>query len=226
MERLHRQIINIAQLAKAASCRLATVSTKQKDKALLAMAKALDKNTKVILKANQSDILTAKDAGLSPALIDRLMLTDKRLKAMSESLKEIAKLKDFVGEIINAWQRPYGLLIRKVRVPIGVIVIIYESRPNVTSDCIGLCLKSGNAVILKGGKEAINSNLAIFKVLKTSLIECGIPNGSINFISSTDRSAVRILLGLDNFVDLVMPRGGEGLVNEVMKFSKIMLSKG
>jgi glutamate-5-semialdehyde dehydrogenase len=225
MEKLNHQITRTAQRAKAASRELALISRQKKDKALLAMAGALDKNKSAILKANQKDIVTAKKAGLSSSMIDRLCLNEKRLKAMSASLRQVAKLDDPVGEKIDTWQRPNGLLIRKVRVPIGVIAIIYESRPNVTSDCAGLCLKSGNAVILRGGKEAINSNVAIFKALDSAASGCGIPKGSINLISALDRSAVKFLLGLNGLIDLVMPRGGEGLVNLVAQFSKIPVIK-
>lgn len=219
------QIIRIAQNAKEASRKLATIASTQKDKAILAMAAALDKNAGAVLKANRKDIAAAKKANLSSALIDRLALNDKRIAAMTDTLRTVARLNDPAGEIIDSWQRPNGLLIRKVRVPIGVIAVIYESRPNVTSDCIGLCLKSGNAAILRGGKEAINSNLAIFRLLNSAAIECGIPNGAINLISSTDRAAVKILTGLSGLVDLVMPRGGEGLINEVMKRSRVPVIK-
>lgn len=214
-----------ARRAKAASRQLALFTSRQKDNALLAMAEALDANTGLILKANQKDIKAASDAKLSKALLDRLSLTDKRIKTMSDSLKATAGLDDPVGKIIDTFTRPNGLIIRKVRVPIGVVAIIYESRPNVTSDCAGLCLKSGNAVILRGGKEAINSNLAIFKILDNAAQKCGMPDGAINLISSTDRAAIKILVGLSGLVDLVMPRGGEGLINEVAKHAKVPVIK-
>lgn len=225
MEKLKPDMTKIAGQAKEASRKLGALSRIQKDKALLAMADAIDKNAKAILAANQKDIAAAQNGKLSSAMIDRLTLTQKRLKSMSDSLKALAKLDDPVGEIMDAWQRPNGLLIRKIRVPIGVIAIIYESRPNVTSDCIGLCLKSGNAVILRGGKEAINSNLAVFGVLEKAASRGGIPEGSINLIASTDRSAVKILGSLSGLIDLIMPRGGECLINEVMRSAKVPVIK-
>lgn len=225
MKALRQKIAETAQKAKEASRKLALLSRSRKDEALLAMAAALDKNAKAIFSANQKDIAAARKNKLSSAMIDRLTVTEERLKSMSDSLKALAKLDDPVGEIIDAWQRPNGLLMRKMRVPIGVIAIIYESRPNVTSDCIGLCLKSGNAVILRGGKEAINSNLAIFRALKKAVADCGIPKAAINVIAATDRSAVKILGSLSGLIDLIMPRGGEGLINEVTRFSKIPLIK-
>ena len=225
MKNLEAQIIDTAKKAKEASYKLAVLSRHIKDDALSGMAGALNKNRNIILAANQKDIIAAKKTNLSPALIDRLVLNEKRLAAMSDSFKAIAKLEDPVGEIIKAWQPDNGLIIRKMRVPIGVIGIIYESRPNVTSDCIGLCLKSGNAVILRGGKEAINSNKAIFKILNNAAMDYNIPKCAISFIDSTDRSVVKTLVGLSGLVDLIMPRGGEGLINEIMRFSKIPVIK-
>jgi len=222
---LSQQINNTARLAKEASYKLALISRRTKDKALLSMADALGKNMGIILKANQKDILAAKKTKLSSSLIDRLTLNQKRIQGMSDSFRVIAGLNDPIGEAIRVQHMPNGLTIRKIRVPLGVIAIIYESRPNVTSDCIGLCLKSGNAVVLRGGKEAINSNKAIFNILNKAAEDCGIPKGAINFIDALDKSAVRILIGLNGLVDLVMPRGGEGLINEIMRFSKIPVIK-
>lgn len=225
MGNLRHEILKAAQKAKEASRELALVSSRQKAQALEAMADGLNKNRDAVLNANQRDISAAKKANSSPAIIDRLTLTEKRLNLMAESLKAIARAEDPVGEMIDSWQRPNGLLIRKVRVPIGVIAIIYESRPNVTSDCIGLCLKSGNSVILRGGTEAINSNMAIFKILEKISADYKIPKGSMNLLAATGRPAIRILAGSNGLIDLIMPRGGEGLINEIMKFSKIPVIK-
>ena len=222
---LKKKIINMAENAKEASRELALVPTIVKNKALVSMAGVLKSNKKFILEANKKDVLLAQKKKLSCAMIDRLKLDNKRINEMSQSLLHVAKLKDYVGENIRAWRRPNGLLISKVRVPIGVIAIIYEARPNVTSDCIGLCLKSSNSVILKGGSEALNSNIAIFKVLKKSLFKNKIPLSAINLIDTTDRKAIDILLRLNNSIDLVIPRGGEGLIRRVAAKSKIPVIK-
>jgi len=225
MKNLKEQITKIAQGAKSASRELAVISRKDKDRALLAMAGALIKNKELILKANQKDLFIARKSKLSEAMIDRLTLTQKRIEGMAESFEVIAGLDDPVSRILESWQASNGLLIRKVSVPIGVIGIIYESRPNVTADCAALCLKSGNAAILRGGKEALNSNLAIFKILEKSAFLCGIPKGAINLITAMDRSAIRIIAGLTGLVDLVMPRGGEALINEITKHAKVPVIK-
>jgi glutamate-5-semialdehyde dehydrogenase len=189
------------------------------------MALALLAKKTFLLKANKKDAAKAKGSGLSKALIDRLTLNDKRIKEMSDSLKEISGLSDPVGKVIKAWRRPNGLRIQKVRTPIGVIAIIYESRPNVTSDCIGLCFKSGNSVILRGGSEALNSNLAIFEILHAVLKKHNLPRGIINIVKTTDRRAVDILLKLDGYIDLVIPRGGENLIKRVVSLSRIPVIK-
>ena len=225
MKNLKQQIIKIAQAAKEASRQLAIMPRQAKDVALLAMAGALIKNKELILKANQKDIAAAKKLKLSYAIIDRLTLTEKRIAAMAESFKVIAKLEDPAGQVLDSWQAASGLNIRKISAPIGVIGIIYESRPNVTGDCIALCLKSGNAVILRGGKEALNSNLAIFKILEKAASQHGVPKGAMNIITTTDRLAVRIMVGLSGIIDLIMPRGGEALINEIMKYSRIPVIK-
>ena len=222
---MKNRILKTAQNAKTASRKLALITRKTKDKALISMAGALIEGRSAILKANQKDLAAAKKFGLSMALIDRLRLDDKRIAAMADSLKAIAGLDEVIGSIIESWSVKNGLIIRKVSVPIGVIGIIYESRPNVTSDCAGLCLKSGNSVILRGGKEAFNSNTAIFKILEKTASNCGIPKGAINMIATTDRNAVKALLQLNNLIDLVMPRGGEGLIREVTRVSRIPVIK-
>ncbi|MFH1655600.1 MAG: glutamate-5-semialdehyde dehydrogenase [Candidatus Omnitrophota bacterium] len=222
---LKKKITDMAINAKAASRELALVSTSVKNKTLISMAKVLKSNKGFILKENKKDIIRAQEKKMSCAMIDRMRLSNKRINEMSRSLLQVAKLKDYVGENIRSWRRPNGLLISKVRVPIGVIAIIYEARPNVTSDCIGLCLKSSNSVILKGGSEALNSNIAIYKVLKKVASKNKISTGAINLIDTTDRKAVDILLGLYDYVDLVIPRGGEELIRRVAAKSRIPVIK-
>ncbi|MBU2221952.1 MAG: glutamate-5-semialdehyde dehydrogenase [Candidatus Omnitrophica bacterium] len=219
------ELTSIAKKAQGACRSSLTLSSEIKDRALKDMALALLDRKAYILSANQKDLRAAKARGMSLALLDRLTLSEKRIQDMADSLNEIANLPDPVGEVINIWRRPNGLWINKVRVPIGVIAIIYESRPNVTSDCLGLCFKSGNSVILRGGSEAINSNLAIAGTLKGVLKRHKISEGMVNMITTTDRAAVKALLSLNNYIDLVMPRGGESLINQVMKLSRIPVIK-
>lgn len=225
MKSLAQHIEKLAQAAKVASRQLALVSTEDKNLALRKMAEALASQKEFILKENQKDVLAAQKAKYPQALIDRLTLNDKRIQGMIQSLLDTEKLPDSVGEVLRTNTRPNGLKIQKVRVPIGVIGIIYESRPNVTSDCIGLCLKSGNAVILKGGKEAFHSNQAIFKVLRDALASTEIPKEAVQMISSIDRKSVEILLKQDRSIDLVIPRGGEGLIRFVAEHSLIPVVK-
>jgi glutamate-5-semialdehyde dehydrogenase len=222
---LKQQLTNMAKDAQAASRFMVNISSGLKNKILKEMASMLIKKKDFILKANIKDLNKAKIARFPRAFIERLTLNDKRIREMSDSLLEIAKLSDPVGEVIKAWQRPNGLRIQKVRVPIGAIAIIYESRPNVTSDCIGLCFKSGNSVILRGGSEAINSNLAIYKTLKDVIRKHKLPEGLVNMVATTNRRAVDVLLKLNNYIDLVMPRGGEGLINRVVRLSRIPVIK-
>jgi len=222
---LKKELTNIAKSAQEASRFMLTVSTATKNKVLKNMALVLISKKESILKANKKDIARATKAGLSGSLLDRLTLSAKRIKEMSDSLIEISKLNDPVGEVIKAWRRPNGLWIHKVRVPIGVIAIIYESRPNVTSDCIGLCFKSGNSVILRGGSDALNSNVAIYQLLKAVIKKYGVPQNLINMVTTADRDAVDVLLKLNNYIDLVIPRGGESLINRVIKSSRIPLIK-
>lgn len=196
-----------------------------KNKALNLMASALIKKKDYILKENLKDVRAIAEKDVTQSTVDRLTLNDKRINEMSVSLKEIVLLDDPVGKIISQKERPSGLLIKKVRVPIGVVLIIYEARPNVTSDCIGLTLKSGNVSILRGGSEAIHSNLAIFKVLKEAAGKAGIPENAFSFVANTDRKIVDFLLRQDKFIDLVIPRGGEGLICEVTKRSRIPVIK-
>ena len=221
---LRKEIEKIAKQAKDACSLLAKASTDVKNKALLSMARSLEKNASYLQRENKKDIIQAERKGLSAALIDRLRLTSKRIKEMSTCLKEIAELPDPVGEIMKIWKRPNGLKIGKMRVPIGVIAIIYESRPNVTSDCVGLCIKSGNAVILRGGSEAFNSNRAIYNIL-ISAIKNMIPQEAIQFVPITDRKAVDYLLKLDKYIDLLIPRGGESLIKYVTAKARMPVIK-
>ncbi len=222
---LKKEILKMARAAKEAGLTLAGFSCDEKNRAIRLMAEGIKLGASYILRENKKDINAAEKKKVKPALLDRLTLDAGRIQAMAASLEEVAGLDDAVGQIIQAKRRPNGLLIAKVRVPIGVIGIIYEARPNVTSDCAGLCVKSGNSVILKGGSEALNSNAAIFKCLRGALSGTAIPKEAIQFISSKDRSAVKELLKLNNYVDLIMPRGGEGLIREVVENSRIPVIK-
>jgi glutamate-5-semialdehyde dehydrogenase len=219
------EILSMAKAAKGASLKLALASTVEKNRALTLMANALTDEAAYLLKENAKDIATAWKAKLSTAMIDRLTLDPKRIETMADGLREVEKLQDPVGEALRVTERPNGLVIKKVRVPIGVVGIVYESRPNVTCDCIGLCIKSGNAVILKGGKEAINSNRAIYQILKKALKKSGLPEDVIQFVDSTDRSAVLELLKLDQQIDVIIPRGGESLIRFVAENSLIPVVK-
>jgi glutamate-5-semialdehyde dehydrogenase len=222
---LKSEILQIAQEAKKASRALGLFSSDRKNETLYKMARALRQNTDSILKANRKDIKDGQEKMVSRAFLDRLTLNEKRINEMAVSLEEIAKFPDPVEEIIKMWKRPNGLIIAKMRVPIGVIGIIYESRPNVTADCIGLCLKSGNSVILRGGSEAIHSNLEIFRLLRKISTKFGVPEGALQMVTTTDRKAVDIILGLNRYIDLIIPRGGEGLIHEVAAKSKIPVIK-
>lgn len=205
-----------AQAAALAERQLAVTSTRIKDAALEAMAAALLAQEQEILAANAADVQTGKEKGMRQAMQDRLLLNHKRLEEMAAGLRQVATLADPVGNVVDGRTLPNGLTIVKERVPLGVIGIIYEARPNVTADAIGLCLKSGNAVILKGGSEAIKSNTVIARVLTAAAEKAGIPAGSIQFITSTDHGAVTELITLNGLVDCVIPRGGAGLIHAVV----------
>ena len=205
-----------AMEAAAAARKLAAVSPATKNKALEAMADALLAEQEEILAANAGDMEAGKAKNMKTSLLDRLLLTPARLADMAEGLRQVAALKDPVGEIIGGSTLPNGLTVTKIRVPLGVIGIIYEARPNVTADAIGLCLKSGNAVILKGGSEAIHSNTKIADVLRSAAEKAGIPAGSIQFITSTDHAAVQELITLNGLVDVVIPRGSGRLIQAVV----------
>jgi len=225
MKTLEANILNLLKGAKGSSLALSNISAKEKNKALHGMSQALLKNVRFILSENSKDVAIANEAGVSEALVDRLTLTEKRIKEMADSLEQVASLKDPVGKILKQWRRPNGLIIKKLSVPIGVVGIIYESRPNVTSDSAGLCIKSGNACVLRGGSEAINSNLAIHKVITKGLERFGIPESAVTIINVTDRRAIEILLKQSGLVDVVIPRGGEGLIKYVAENSLIPVIK-
>ena len=218
-------IIKMAKAAKKASFALSQLSSQDKNFAIRKMAENIERDTNFIIKANAKDIKEVKGNKRKSSFIDRLELNSKRIKSMVASLYEIIKLDDVVGEIREIKRRPNGLLIGKMRVPIGVVGIIYESRPNVTSDCVGLCIKSANSVILKGGSEALNSNSAIFKSLKDAISDTPVPKESIALITSKERKAITELLKLNDYVDLIIPRGGEGLIKEVAEKSRIPVIK-
>ena len=213
------EVRELARRAKLASFVLAKAHTSIKDRALVLMAEKLEEKKEDILKANKIDLENAK--GLSSALIDRLTLNEKRINTMAISLKEVARLEDPIGKTVSAWKRPNGLEIQKIRVPIGLIGIIYEARPNVTADAAGLCLKAGNAVILKGGSEAINSNAKIVEVLQEAVKEAGLPPEVISFINDARREATMELIHCEEYVDLLIPRGGANLIKTVRKESTV-----
>lgn len=206
-----------AEAAHKAACALGVVSAAVKNKALLAMADALLAKTDSIIEANDRDMQAARENGMKESMQDRLRLTPERIEGMAEGLRQVAALPDPVGNVIGGQTLANGLKITKVRVPLGVIGIIYEARPNVTADAIGLCLKSGNAVVLKGGSEAMQSNMAVADVLTEAAEAAGIPQGAIQFIDTADRAAVTALIKLNDFVDVVIPRGGAGLIKAVVQ---------
>ncbi|MBC5995546.1 glutamate-5-semialdehyde dehydrogenase [Romboutsia ilealis] len=211
------ELLLIGKNAKEASYDLGILSTKEKDNALLLMAEELIRLKDEILDANKVDLENAKEKGISEALLDRLALNDERIEDMANGLREIVKLQDPVGEVISMWQRPNGIQIGQKRVPIGVIGIIYESRPNVTCDAAGLCLKTGNASILRGGSDAINSNKAIVKALKNGIEKAGLPINTVQLVENTSREVATEMMRLNEFIDVLIPRGGAGLIQSVVK---------
>ncbi|MCJ7634533.1 glutamate-5-semialdehyde dehydrogenase [Candidatus Bathyarchaeota archaeon] len=211
----------VGKKAKAASTELARLTTEKKNKALVAMANALEKNTEKIVEANQKDIEAAEARGIKAALLDRLVLDRSRIGKMAQCLREIADLPDPVGQIVKTWTRPNGLIIGQLRVPLGVVGIIYESRPDVTSDASGICIKSGNAIILRGGSDAINSNIAIGGFLEEAAVGAGVPSGAIQVVSTTDRDAVSELMKMRKYVDVLIPRGGADLIKSVVENSRV-----
>jgi glutamate-5-semialdehyde dehydrogenase len=216
---------DICLRAKEASLTLATVSTETKNQVLLSLAERLEGQAAGLKQANAQDVEDARQAGLSTAMIDRLTLSDGVISSMAQGLREVAALPDPVGEITGMQRRPNGLLVGRQRIPLGVIGFIYESRPNVTVDAAGLCLKSGNCVVLKGGKEALNSNLALTAMIAEVLAEQGLPQGCVQAVPTTDRAATSALLRQDELVDVVIPRGGEGLIRFVAKNASVPVLK-
>ena len=207
----------LARRAKQASRELATAATSTKNAALLAAADALEKNTESILAANAQDVSNAEAAGIAPGLVDRLRLDAGRISAMAGGLRQVATLPDPVGEVLDGWVRPNGLRISRVRVPLGVIAIIYESRPNVTSDAAGLCLKSGNAAFLRGSSTAIHSNIAIAQVLRAAVSSVGLPEDSIILVEDSSREAAVEFMQQRGFVDCLIPRGGPSLIQSILE---------
>lgn len=210
-----------AQAAKQAAAKLAVTSTAVKNAALLAMAAALEAQQSEILAANERDMTAAAAKGMKSSMLDRLKLTAERISGMADGLRQVAGLADPVGNVIDGKTLPNGLHITKIRVPLGVIGIIYEARPNVTADAAGLCLKSGNAVILKGGSEAMESNKTVATILAQAAEGAGIPAGSIQFIDTSDRQAVQDLIHMNGLVDVVIPRGGAGLIQAVVRNASV-----
>lgn len=215
----------MAKAAKASGRIVAKLPTHTKNMVLLSMAEELVAQTRSIQEANEKDIQNAKKKGLSAALIDRLTLTDRVIEGMADGLREVAVLPDPVGEVVKMWRRPNGLQVGRMRIPLGVIGMIYESRPNVTVDAAALCLKAGNAIILRGGSEAIHSNLVLSGVLQRSLREFEIPGEAIQVVPVTDREAVKEMLALEEYIDLIIPRGGESLIRFVAENSRIPVLK-
>ncbi len=219
--KISEDVLSKGKRAKAAAAQLALMTRAQKDVILLAMAAAIEDSIKEILAANARDVEEAEKKAVSSAPIDRLVLNTKRVAEMADGLRTVARLADPVGEVITGWRLPNGLEITKVRVPLGVIGIIYESRPNVTVDAAGLCLKAGNAVILRGGSDAIRSNLALAKILNEAGTRQGLPEGAIEIIETTDREAATELMRMSEYVDVLIPRGGGGLIRRVKEESSI-----
>jgi glutamate-5-semialdehyde dehydrogenase len=222
---LKKTLMEMAQNTKDASCVLAELSREKKNRILKGVASEIRKNSKSIIQANRKDIAVARKMGLSSAAIDRLTLDLNRISAMAAAVESVAKLADPVGQTLKKWRRPNGLVISKVSVPLGVILVIYESRPNVTSECASLCLKSGNAVILRGGREAFNSNQAIVRIYQKVLSRHQISKSAVSLVPTLDRNAIDELLRFNDLINLVIPRGGEALIRRVVENSRIPVVK-
>lgn len=214
-------LAEICSRAKEAAVRLAGLSTEDKDAALRRMADALEENSSLILEANKKDVNAAKERGLKTALLDRLALDERKIRTMARCLREVAELPDPVGEIVKTWVRPNGLIVGQLRVPLGVVGVIYESRPDVTSDAAGICIKSGNAVILRGGSDAINSNVAIGEVLRNAVAGTAVPADALQVISSTERAVAEEMMRMRGFIDVLIPRGGAELIRTVVEKSSV-----
>jgi len=218
-------ILDMAKRAKKAASQISTLSSEVKNKVLLRVAEKLFEKKDEIQKVNEKDIALAKEMGKTSAFIDRLTLSDKVIDSMAKGLKEVASLPDPVGEVVKMWKRPNGLLVGRMRVPLGVIAMIYESRPNVTIDAAALCFKSGNAVILRGGKEALNSNKVLGDIFRESLREFGVPEDAVQIVPTPDRKLMEYMLELEEYIDLVIPRGGEGLIRFVTEKARMPVIK-
>ncbi|MGD0071745.1 MAG: glutamate-5-semialdehyde dehydrogenase [Candidatus Bathyarchaeia archaeon] len=214
-------IIEICKKAKAASVEMAKLSAETKNTALCRMANALEANADKILAANQADVEAAKAKGLKTALLDRLALDQRKIQTMARGLREVSALADPIGTIISSWTRPNGLIISQVRVPLGVVGVIYESRPDVTSDSAGICIKSGNAVILRGGSDALNSNVAIGDVLREALVGTNVPVDAVQVVNSPERKVAEELMRMREYIDVLIPRGGADLIKTVVETSRI-----
>ncbi len=225
MGEMSSQIEDLARRARAAANRVAELSADTRNAALRLAADRLERSAEAIIEANRGDLEAARVSGLDPAMLDRLALDPSRIQAMAQGLRDVATLPDPVGEVTGMWNRPSGIQVGRMRIPLGVILVIYESRPNVTADVAALCLKSGNAIILRGGSEAFHSNQAIAAVLRAAVTESGVPEDAIQLVPSTDREIVDQLLQCEEDIDLVIPRGGEGLIRRVSEKSRIPVIK-
>lgn len=221
----NEHIVMIAKDARNASKEMSRCNSNKKNEILLRIAEKIEKDISIIKDANNKDIGHTNKMNLSNAMIDRLIVKDSTITSMADGLREIAKLDDPIGSLMNTWIRPNGLQISRMRIPLGVIAIIYESRPNVTIDAAGLCIKAGNAVILRGGSEAFNTNQALASIISHSFSETGLPEKAVQVIPIRDRSALNILLRQEEYIDLIIPRGGEGLIRFVVENSKIPVLK-
>jgi glutamate-5-semialdehyde dehydrogenase len=219
------QIHEMGRQARAAAYQLSQLSTEKKNTILKAMARGLREAEADILAANEQDLAAGREKGLSAAMLDRLRLDETRLEAIAEALEHVATLPDPVGQVLDSWERPNGIKIEQIRVPIGTIGIIYESRPNVTADAAGLCFKTGNATILRGGSEAIHSNRAIATALQSAGEAAGLPQHSIQLVPFTDRQSVAAMAGMDQWLDLIIPRGGKGLIETVVSLARMPVIK-
>jgi glutamate-5-semialdehyde dehydrogenase len=222
---IQHYMTDIGRAARKASRAMAKADTAAKNRALTLIAAGIRRDAALLTAANQQDLDTARAAGLAPAMIDRLSLSEKAIATMAEGLEQIAALPDPIGEISNMKYRPTGIQVGQMRVPLGVIGIIYEARPNVTVDAAGLCIKSGNATILRGGSEAIHCNQALAKLVREGLAGAGLPAEAVQIIETTDRAAVGALITMPEFVDVIVPRGGKGLIERLMKESKVPMIK-
>lgn len=218
---MKEKMMIIGKKAREVSCKVQHLGQTEKNEGLYSVARELRMQTAYILEENTKDVERAKDAGMKKSLIDRLLLTGQRIQAMAEGLEQIAKLEDPIGETISMKVRPNGLQIGKKRVPLGVVGIIYESRPNVTADAFGLCFKTGNVVILRGGSDAISSNMAITKVIRDGLRKEGLPEDAVLLIEDTDRAAITEMMHMNEYIDVLIPRGGKGLISTVVNHSTV-----